>query len=90
MSLGLASFPTVYLTLCICTDAQVAAWAERKERNIRALLSSLSEILWEGETKWKGVGMHQLVEPDQVRTTTVTIHTCMYMYMWKHLWNDCG
>ena len=25
-------------------------WAERKERNIRALLSSLKEILWEGES----------------------------------------
>ena len=45
---------------------QVAAWAERKERNIRALLSSLTEILWEGESKWYGVGMHQLVQPEQV------------------------
>ena len=64
--------------ICTCTHAQVAAWAERKERNIRALLSSLSEILWDGETKWKGVGMHQLVEPDQVRSTAVTVHVDMY------------
>ena len=45
---------------------QVAAWAERKERNIRAILSSLHEILWEGESRWTEVGMHQLVQPDQV------------------------
>ena len=45
---------------------QVAAWADRKERNIRAIISSFHEILWEGETKWEKVGMHQLVQPDQV------------------------
>lgn len=47
--------------------AKVAAWSERKERNIRALLGSLHEVLWEGETRWSPVGMHQLVQPDQVK-----------------------
>lgn len=45
----------------------MAAWADRKEKNIRAILSSLHEVLWEGESKWEEVGMHQLVQPDQVR-----------------------
>ena len=46
---------------------QVEVWAEGKEHNIRALISSLHTILWEGETRWERVGMHQLVEADQVR-----------------------
>ena len=45
---------------------QVRQWADGKERNIRALLSSLHTILWEGESKWAEVGMHQLLQPDQV------------------------
>ena len=47
---------------------QVRAWAEGKERNIRAILSSLHTILWEGETRWTECGMHQLVQPEQVST----------------------
>lgn len=50
----------------ITVPCQVAAWADRKERNIRALISSLHEVLWEGEGKWIEVGMHQLLQPDQV------------------------
>ena len=46
---------------------QVRQWADGKERNIRALISSLHTILWEGEGKWVEVGMHQLLQPDQVR-----------------------
>uniref|UniRef100_A0A4W3JAK4 Auxilin n=1 Tax=Callorhinchus milii TaxID=7868 RepID=A0A4W3JAK4_CALMI len=42
-------------------------WIEGKERNIRALLSTLHTVLWEGETKWKVVGMADLVTPDQVK-----------------------
>ena len=66
MSSSLHGVNHAFTLLSTCTHMQVAAWAERKERNIRALLSSLSEILWEGESKWNGVGMHQLVQPDQV------------------------
>ncbi len=50
-----------------CPPLQVAEWAEGKERNIRALISSLHTILWEGETRWNQVGMHELVQPDQVK-----------------------
>ncbi|XP_061490072.1 cyclin-G-associated kinase isoform X2 [Rhineura floridana] len=42
-------------------------WIDGKERNIRALLSTLQAVLWEGETKWKPVGMADLVTPEQVK-----------------------
>ena len=42
-------------------------WTEGKERNIRALLCSLRDVLWEGESRWKDVGMHQLVTADGVK-----------------------
>ncbi|KAJ8376232.1 hypothetical protein SKAU_G00068120 [Synaphobranchus kaupii] len=42
-------------------------WIEGKERNIRALLSTLHTVLWEGETRWKPVGMADLVTPEQVK-----------------------
>uniref|UniRef100_A0A7N8Y6N5 Cyclin-G-associated kinase n=1 Tax=Mastacembelus armatus TaxID=205130 RepID=A0A7N8Y6N5_9TELE len=46
---------------------QILDWIEGKERNIRALLSTLHTVLWEGETRWKPVGMADLVSPDQVK-----------------------
>lgn len=46
---------------------QIFDWIEGKERNIRALLSTLNTVLWEGETRWRPVGMADLVTPDQVK-----------------------
>uniref|UniRef100_A0AAX7W697 Cyclin-G-associated kinase n=1 Tax=Astatotilapia calliptera TaxID=8154 RepID=A0AAX7W697_ASTCA len=46
---------------------QILDWIEGKERNIRALLSTLHTVLWEGETRWKPVGMADLVSADQVK-----------------------
>uniref|UniRef100_A0A3P8VJA0 Cyclin-G-associated kinase n=2 Tax=Cynoglossus semilaevis TaxID=244447 RepID=A0A3P8VJA0_CYNSE len=46
---------------------QILDWIEGKERNIRALLSTLHMVLWEGETRWRPVGMADLVTPDQVK-----------------------
>lgn len=46
---------------------QILDWIEGKERNIRALLSTMHTVLWEGETRWKPVGMADLVTPDQVK-----------------------
>ncbi|XP_076586918.1 cyclin-G-associated kinase [Chaetodon auriga] len=46
---------------------QILDWIEGKERNIRALLSTLNTVLWEGETRWKPVGMADLVTPEQVK-----------------------
>uniref|UniRef100_A0A8D0H6S7 Auxilin n=1 Tax=Sphenodon punctatus TaxID=8508 RepID=A0A8D0H6S7_SPHPU len=46
---------------------KILEWIEGKERNIRALLSTMHTVLWEGETKWKQVGMADLVTPEQVK-----------------------
>uniref|UniRef100_A0AAY5EA99 Cyclin-G-associated kinase n=1 Tax=Electrophorus electricus TaxID=8005 RepID=A0AAY5EA99_ELEEL len=46
---------------------QILEWIEGKERNIRALLSTLHTVLWEGETRWKPVNMADLVTPEQVK-----------------------
>uniref|UniRef100_A0A3Q2YNF4 Auxilin n=1 Tax=Hippocampus comes TaxID=109280 RepID=A0A3Q2YNF4_HIPCM len=46
---------------------QILEWIEGKERNIRALLSTMHTVLWEGETRWKPVGMADLVTPEQVK-----------------------
>ncbi|XP_047305985.1 cyclin-G-associated kinase isoform X38 [Homo sapiens] len=42
-------------------------WIEGKERNIRALLSTLHTVLWDGESRWTPVGMADLVAPEQVK-----------------------
>ncbi|KFW76146.1 Cyclin-G-associated kinase, partial [Manacus vitellinus] len=46
---------------------KILEWIEGKERNIRALISTLHTVLWEGETKWKPVSMADLVTPEQVK-----------------------
>ncbi|XP_056388811.1 putative tyrosine-protein phosphatase auxilin isoform X2 [Hyla sarda] len=46
---------------------KILDWIEGKERNIRALLSTMHTVLWAGENKWKPVGMADLVTPEQVK-----------------------
>lgn len=46
---------------------QILDWIEGKERNIRALLSTLHTVLWEGETRWRPVAMADLITPEQVK-----------------------
>ncbi|XP_038608306.1 putative tyrosine-protein phosphatase auxilin isoform X2 [Tachyglossus aculeatus] len=46
---------------------KILEWIEGKERNIRALLSTMHTVLWSGETRWKPVGMADLVTPEQVK-----------------------
>ncbi|XP_062854110.1 putative tyrosine-protein phosphatase auxilin isoform X2 [Trichomycterus rosablanca] len=46
---------------------KILDWIEGKERNIRALLSTMHTVLWEGESRWKPVGMADLVTPEQVK-----------------------
>ena len=53
-------------------------WADGKEHNIRALISSLHTILWEGEKRWTEVGMHQLLEADQV------LYSSFIREVWRH------
>lgn len=60
MANGSPSFPLRFVT-------QILEWIEGKERNIRALLSTMHTVLWEGETRWKSVGMADLVTPEQVK-----------------------
>lgn len=49
------------------SSPQLLDWTEGKERNIRALLSTLHTVLWEGESRWTPVGMADLVTPAQVK-----------------------
>lgn len=53
--------------MCFNVMLQILDWIEGKERNIRALLSTLDTVLWDGETRWKPVSMADLVTPDQVK-----------------------
>lgn len=45
---------------------RIMEWKENKTRNIRALLGSLDAVVWE-DCKWQPVGMHQLVDPGDVK-----------------------
>lgn len=47
-------------------DARVAAWRDGKRDNIRALLGSLDNVLWEN-SGWKKVGLHELVMANKVK-----------------------
>jgi len=47
-------------------DTRVAAWRDGKRENLRALLSSLDNVLWEG-SGWKKVGLHELVMANKVK-----------------------
>ncbi|KAF2358072.1 Tensin phosphatase C2 domain [Trinorchestia longiramus] len=45
---------------------KIVEWTTGKEHNIRALLCSLSTVLWDG-AKWSECGMHQLVHHGDVK-----------------------
>jgi hypothetical protein len=51
--------------------ARVEEWVEGKRKNIRALLCTMDKVLWDGYqtdgTKWKSIGMHEVVTGDQVK-----------------------
>ncbi|TLD09075.1 uncharacterized protein PgNI_06831 [Pyricularia grisea] len=47
-------------------DARIAAWRDGKRDNLRALLGSLDQVLWEG-SGWKKVGLHELVVANKVK-----------------------
>ncbi|UZJ51725.1 hypothetical protein CBS101457_001045 [Exobasidium rhododendri] len=47
-------------------DKRVASWKNGKEKNVRALLASLENVVWSG-LKWKKVGMHEVVMDNQVK-----------------------
>ena len=47
-------------------NAKVAAWRDGKRDNLRGLLASLEQVLWE-DSGWKKVGMHELVMANKVK-----------------------
>lgn len=47
-------------------DARIAAWRDGKRDNLRALLSSLDSVLWEG-SGWKKIGLHEIVMANRVK-----------------------
>lgn len=47
-------------------DARIAAWRDGKRDNLRALLGSLDQVLWEG-SGWKKIGLHDLVVTNKVK-----------------------
>lgn len=47
-------------------DSRISHWRAGKEGNLRALLASLENVLWEG-AGWKKVGMAELVLPGKVK-----------------------
>ncbi|KPM34300.1 hypothetical protein AK830_g12273 [Neonectria ditissima] len=47
-------------------DAKVSAWRDGKRENLRALLGSLDQVLWEN-SGWKKVGLHELVMANKVK-----------------------
>ncbi|KAL7625341.1 auxilin-like clathrin-binding protein required for normal clathrin function [Parahypoxylon ruwenzoriense] len=47
-------------------DAKIAAWRDGKRDNLRALLGSLDQVLWEG-SGWKKIGLHELVVVNRVK-----------------------
>lgn len=47
-------------------DARISAWRDGKRDNLRALLGSLDQVLWEN-SGWKKVGLHELVIANKVK-----------------------
>ncbi|KAI1437519.1 hypothetical protein GGR50DRAFT_645439 [Xylaria sp. CBS 124048] len=47
-------------------DAKIAAWRDGKRDNLRALIGSLDQVLWEN-SNWKKVGLHELVMANKVK-----------------------
>ncbi|KAI5924066.1 hypothetical protein F4810DRAFT_143392 [Camillea tinctor] len=47
-------------------DARISSWRDGKRDNLRALIGSLDQVLWEG-SGWKKVGLHELVIANKVK-----------------------
>ncbi|MED6211258.1 hypothetical protein PIB30_071937 [Stylosanthes scabra] len=60
-----------------CTDVQIKRWAAGKETNLRALLSSLQDVLWP-ECGWESVSITDMITSTSVkkvyRKATLCIH----------------
>lgn len=47
-------------------DARISAWRDGKRENLRGLIASLDQVLWEN-SGWKKVGLHELVMVNKVK-----------------------
>ncbi|CAG8975177.1 hypothetical protein HYALB_00004238 [Hymenoscyphus albidus] len=47
-------------------DARISVWRDGKRDNLRALLGSLQDVMWEG-SGWTKVGLHELVQNGRVK-----------------------
>ncbi|KAK8047053.1 UBA domain-containing protein 7 [Apiospora saccharicola] len=47
-------------------DARISMWRDGKRDNLRALLGSMDQVLWEG-SGWKKIGLHELVMANKVK-----------------------
>jgi len=47
-------------------EGRIGTWRDGKRDNLRALLGSLGDVMWEG-SGWKKVGMHELVQNNKVK-----------------------
>ncbi|KAI1858050.1 uncharacterized protein JN550_012872 [Neoarthrinium moseri] len=47
-------------------DDRISAWRDGKRDNLRALIGSLDQVLWEN-SGWKKVGLHELVMANKVK-----------------------
>ncbi|KAK8032241.1 hypothetical protein PG990_001975 [Apiospora arundinis] len=47
-------------------DARISLWRDGKRDNLRALLGSMDQVLWEG-SGWKKIGLHELVMANKVK-----------------------
>lgn len=47
-------------------DIKISMWRDGKRENLRALLGSLDNIMWE-DAGWKKIGMHELVQNNKVK-----------------------
>lgn len=54
------------LSLKDSIDLKITNWKKGKETNLRALIASLDNVLW-NELDWKKVGMHELITDGQVK-----------------------
>lgn len=52
--------------LCDKVESKISLWRDGKRDNLRALLGSLDNVMWEG-AGWKKVGMHELVQNNKVK-----------------------
>ncbi|GAA5959128.1 hypothetical protein JCM3765_006350 [Sporobolomyces pararoseus] len=51
-------------------DSRILSWKSNKETNLRALIASLDQVLWEG-LAWKKVGMNELITENQLKVRYV-------------------